>query len=216
MPLVLSRRKILWDKDNMVAEVPCQAPSPTQAPPQIHIDAGNGTTIVVEPKVPRTYKKRTGNGHTKAKIRDLTDPERDCMRNHLFLPKNGQIDNDDCVTFRHNALPSEVAIFQVTGYISVLHTEVAEGRTAVQDLVAYEQWMREKYNGTLWARYINPNFSLVRVQNATQIANGHAPTHKVPFTSGSTAYTGAKSVPIPDSMKPKFTAFPTRRHHWGG
>ncbi len=179
------KRKIIWEP-----EPDKPAPPPVQALPTLPaIDhqkefmlPANETAIVVESK--RAYKKRAGNGHKSEKIRDLFDFEKDVIKEDLFLPKNGQIDNDDCVAFRDNAIKgivgklsafNEIAIFQITGYVSVLHTQVAEGRLMVDDICAYEEWMRTKY-GRLWARYNQRLFTVARTANMRAIAEGREPT----------------------------------------
>jgi hypothetical protein len=177
--IVVGKRKIMWEP--AVIEEP--------APPTVIIDSqpdftaeSNVSTILVEGK--RAYKKRTGNGHKSEKTRDLYDHEKDIIRDDLFFPKNGQINNDDCVAFRETRLKDlpagtssfkEVAIFQITGFVSVLHTRVAEGGILVNDLVAYEAWMRVKYGETLWARYNLPLYVKTRAINATLISQGQAP-----------------------------------------
>ena len=138
---------------------------------------------------PRAYKKREGNGHKKLKVRDLLGPEKDSIRS-FFLFKNGMIGNDDCVGFKLQMV-AEVAIFQITGFVSYLHCQVAEGIITLQDLIKYEGWMRAKYHDTLWARYNYKIYMDIRTQNQALIAAGQAPTAKVS-----------------KNYKPKFAAFP--------
>lgn len=201
LTIVTAKRKINWEP---AIEEPAPLPPPPVKPPspvQTVTTAKKTVAFQTETKVPRQYKKRVGNGHKKVKVRDLYDNERDIMRYKLFLPKNGQISDDDCVTFKAQHLPAEVAIFQVTGFISVLHTEVAEGKTQVDDLVAYENWMRVKYGGTLWLRYNLPRYVKVRSLNMDLVAQGKQPTLKV-----------EKEKPAQISLTPKFTAFAKKRY----
>ena len=166
--------------------------------PTHRVELPEGSTLVVQPK--RAYKKREGNGHKSTKIRDLLDAERDAIRHQLFLPKNGQLDYDDCVTFNQSYFDSGVrpGIFQVTGFISVLPRYVAEGRLeGLRDLAAYENWMRVKYGGSLWARYNHPLYVDVRRRNQDAVAQGQRPTHRVTQT-------------IQVSLTPKFTTFKKR------
>lgn len=193
LTIVTSKRKILWEPE--AEEAPVLPPPQSEIEVPIQTVTTPTQTIAVQPNGKRAYKARSGNGHKSTKIRDLYDTERDSMRFKLFLPKNGQISDDDCVAFRSSSLPSEVSIFQVTGFISVLHTEVAEGRTQVNDLPTYETWMRLKYGGTLWARYNHPLYVKVRGQNLDLIAQGLPPTLKV-----------QKDKAIQISLTPKFTA----------
>jgi hypothetical protein len=197
LTVISGKRKILWDPE----PEPQPAPPPPPKPIQLVTKPKQEEPLAVQPK--RTYKQRIGNGHKSTKVRDLYDPERDSMRHNLFLPKNGQISDDDCVDFKPQ-LASEVGIFQITGFISVLHTEVAEGRTQVKDLVAYENWMRTKYGGTLWARYNNPLYVDARKKNNNLIAQGLKPVHKV-----------TKDQAIQVSLTPKFTVFGSRKKYAG-
>jgi hypothetical protein len=157
----------------------CQSQTGT-IPKQFTVHISDDKQVVIQPAdtSKRFYAKRFGNGHVSAKIRDLYDSERSKILRELFLPKNGQIENDDCVCFKP-CLDSEVSIFQITGFVSVLHTEVAEGILQIRDLASYEKWMSNKYGGMLWARYNNPRFVMARQMNAQAIAQGLDPIYKV-------------------------------------
>ena len=72
----------------------------------------------------RTYKKRLGNGHKAVKVRDLNAHEKKLIRTHLFLPKNGHLKLNDCVDFKRRFNWNDVSIFQITGYVSVLHRTI--------------------------------------------------------------------------------------------
>ena len=197
MVLVTTKRKVLWDKDLAVTEPEpvVQTPAPLPTPEVVPVVQDQQHVVAVQPK--RAYKQRTGNGHESTKTRSLYNTERDSMR-AFFLDKGGMIDNDDCVTFKLKALPADVSIFQVTGFISVLHAEVAEGRTQVKDLVAYEAWMRAKYSN-LWARYNHPMYVQIRKINNVLVSQGKQPTAKV---------SDGQKVNV--WLKPKFVAFPKK------
>jgi hypothetical protein len=140
-------------------------------------------------------RTRIGNGHVRSKKRPLASLERDCIRD-FFLNLNGQIEDDNCVSFKRDKMPAEVGIFQVTGFVSYLHREVAEGRTVVNNLTDYEQWMRTKY-GQLWAQYNSPRFVEVRAANARAIAAGQKPnarvSHTLPLVPAFTHFPGKKA-----------------------
>lgn len=142
-------------------------PAPTQTAPAPQTVPSTGISVAGRPSGPRN-----GNGHKSEKTRDLHDRERDGMRN-WFISKNGQIADDDCVEFK-NGMAADVAIFQVTGFISYLHRDVACGRTQLSDLAAYEKWMHDKY-GKLWAQYNDPKYVQSRQQNQAAIAAGNKP-----------------------------------------
>jgi hypothetical protein len=172
LTIVLGKRKILWEPE--VEPAPSPSVITVDHQPDI-IAVSDNSQVLIEGK--RAYKKRMGNGHKSEKKRDLRDSERNLIKNFLFIPKNGQIDNDDCVVFK-NMIKDElddIAIFQVTGFVSVLHTDVASGSLMVNDLVAYESRMRTKYGGTLWARYNLPLYVKTRAINASLISQGLPP-----------------------------------------
>jgi hypothetical protein len=178
---------IVAHKDGTVPDLPA-AGSGTPAPEKVP-----ETAAVEDPAVQRRITRhRSGNGHQKTKKRPLSDTERDSLRN-FFLARNGQIEDDNCVKWRTDNNDPVVGIFQVTGFISYLHREVAEGRTMVRNLASYEEWMRTKY-GQLWAQYNEPRFVAVREQNRQAVAAGRKPAARV-------------NGPI----TPAFTSFPRRR-----
>jgi hypothetical protein len=171
MALVVAR-KLCWHKSMHVEdkEEPEGSTPVVAIPPQaVVVLPGQDTmTTVIQPRIKQT-RNRVGNGHKKQMIRKLIDSERDYFRRE-FLSKNGQITEDFCVAMKRNVSP-DVAIFQVTGFISYLHRDVALGRTQVRDLMAYCEWMRTKYED-LWAQYNKPIFVQTRQQNAQNRATG--------------------------------------------
>jgi hypothetical protein len=216
--IVVGKRKIRWEP--ALVEEPAPAPPIVLVDTQPDIIIKGSSAVLVESK--RAYKHRVGNGHKSEKTRDLYDHEKDIIREDLFSPKNGQIENDDCVAFREirlNDLPAgtssfkEIAIFQITGFVSVLHTRVAEGGLQVNDLVAYEAWMRNKYGETLWARYNLPLYVETRAINASLISQGQAPIKVkannptvIPLVNTQGETVGIQGL----STTPKFTAFRKR------
>ena len=207
LTVVNSKRKILWEPEEEIQPAPKPQPKAEvvveQKPNVVHeLVLPEGSKIIVQPH--RAYKKRQGNGHKSVKVRDLWDAERDAMRHQLFLPQNGQISDDDCLAFKPK-VGAEVGVFQITGFVSVLHRYVAEGRLQVNNLAAYENWMSQKYGGSLWAQYNNPKFVAVRQQNQAAIAAGQKPLFKVGKDQ-------TKQISI--SLTPKFVAFPKKK--WSG
>jgi hypothetical protein len=214
--IVVGKRKVRWEP---AVEEPAPTPSleefqaslPGPDPKPDIIVTSEVSQILVEGK--RAYKKRTGNGHKSEKVRDLIDSERHLIRNYLFIPKNGQIEDDDCVVFKNNVSElNEIAIFQITGFISVLHTRVAEGGLQVNDLVAYESWMRTKYGETLWARYNLPLYVKTRAINATLISQGQTPVKaKEAQSMHDVALEAIEELStVKPSTTPKFTSFRKR------
>ena len=217
MLTLVGKRRVLWDPAEQINE---EGPVIQQAPltleqfqaslpgPEV-IGIGSepvpaiaakvqGKAVVIEPKTTRAYKQREGNGHKIGKVRGLINPERDRMR-EFFINHNGQIGDDDCVNNKTFFVASDVTIFQVTGFISVLHNDVAEGQIQLKDLPSYEQWMRAKYGG-LWARYNNPMYVTVRKQNQADVAVGKKPSHYL-----------SKEKKVKVWVTPKFSPLPRKR-----
>lgn len=117
--------------------------------------------------VPAIPKPRNGNGHLSLKKRKLTDNEKDHMRS-FFRSKNGIFKEDDLVRFREKNLDPEVSIFQVTGFMTLVHKDIAAGRFSVPNMGAYLEWMRGQRR--LYARYNSPKYQRLRDQNKTCLA----------------------------------------------
>lgn len=191
-------RKINWNPNEQIVEP--EAPAPASPPPVRAVVQTPTRTAVVQTRV------RNGNGHRSEMVRKLNDSERAWLKNK-FLQKNGQIANDDCVAFKGQIISDTIAIFQITGYISVLHRYVAMGRLELRDLPEYLRWMHEKYRG-LWVQYNNQRFTEVRRVNQAARAAGQAPAVTIPI----------EEVPIettagPLSTTPSFKAFGKRRSY---
>ena len=177
LTIVIAKRKIRWEPAAVIVPAPLSVEEFQASLPEINtqpdiIVESNGTQTFVQAK--RTYKKRVGNGHKIDKVRDLLDGERDTIRK-LFLIRDGQIEDDDCVGFKEHVKWEDIGIFQITGFVSVLHTDVAEGIITLKNLGAYETWMRTKYGETLWARYNLPLYVKTRAINASLISEGQPP-----------------------------------------
>ena len=219
LTIVVARRKIRWEP----APVPVSLPTiDAQSDFVIESKIDGAPTLHVQTK--RSYKKRVGNGHKSVKVRNLIDTERFVLKHELFVPKNGQINDDDCVDFKQQRKWEDVGIFQITGFISVLHTDVASGLLQVDNLIAYEQWMRTKYGETLWARYNLQLYVKARSINASLISQGLPPVKakkvkaddpmvaEVVNDQGETIGIQAsqEGIIIKPSTTPKFTSFRKR------
>lgn len=205
MLTLVGKRKVLWDPTEQINEegpvsnqaplAPPEIPIPVSPPIQTIVPDVQGKAVVIEPKTTRAYKQREGNGHKAQKVRNLINPERDRMR-EFFISHNGEINDDDCVKNKTFFVASDITIFQVTGFISVLHNDVAEGQIQLKDLPSYEAWMRTKYGG-LWARYNNPMYVTVRNANKAMVAMGQKPTHYIPKEKKVKVWTTPKFSPLP-------------------
>jgi hypothetical protein len=143
-----------------------------------------GQAILLQPKVlpasveltPKRTRNRVGNGHKKQMVRSLLPQEKDFFRAN-FLAANGMLEEKDCTVLKEK-VSEEVAIFQVTGFISYLHRDVASGRTVLQDTRAYLEWMRIKYPHLL-IQYNSERFIHARHINEVGQRQGLAPTAHV-------------------------------------
>jgi hypothetical protein len=104
---------------------------------------------------------RSGNGHKSLKIRDLFDEEKDIIR-MKFMDLNGQIKEDACLEIQKR-LGTEVAIFQVTGFVTYLHLQIAEGKFEVHDMMNYLMFLQSHRNR--WATYNSPKYRNKRIQS---------------------------------------------------
>ena len=186
-------RKVNWNPLNQIVK---PEPSPPVSPSQ----------PLTHNTFEQPQKVRNGNGHHSEMVRKLNEGERAQLKNK-FLSKNGQIANDDCVIFKGQMISDCIAIFQITGYISVLHRYVAMGRLKLRDLNAYKEWMHAKYKG-LWNQYTSERFSKVRAANMRSLYKGQEPTATIPI----------EEVPIettagPLSTTPTFKVFGARRSY---
>jgi hypothetical protein len=59
----------------------------------------------------------------------------------------------------------ELSVYQINGYMSRLHEEVAAGITLLPDIEAYKEWMYRKYPDTKWALYNSERSQKVREYN---------------------------------------------------
>jgi len=108
-----------------------------------------------------TPVKRTGNGHKSKKVRSLLDAEKDTIRAE-FVAINGQIAEDACKPI-HSKMDPEISIFQVTGFVTYLHSKVAAGALQLKDLSAYVEFL--KGHRKLWATYDSPKYRALRQKN---------------------------------------------------
>jgi len=140
-----TKRKIVWDKDSQSSE-------PSE---QIIVQVKNNQVTVKGPDNQKVVVKgKSGNGHKVNKKRDLSDSERSKIKKY-FLSKNGVIGEDDL-----KDLCDDISIFQVTGYVSVLHRLAASGTLKLHYRKAYESHIKERRN--LWATYDSPKYKALR------------------------------------------------------
>lgn len=101
----------------------------------------------------------SGNGHVARKVRDLTDSERDFIRSS-FVNWNGQVEDDTCVNEIKPKLDDEVTIFQITGFVTYLHNQVAAGQLQLTNVSGYLDFIQKHRD--LWAKYDSPKYRAMR------------------------------------------------------
>ncbi|MEM4251329.1 MAG: hypothetical protein QW828_05815, partial [Candidatus Bathyarchaeia archaeon] len=137
-----TRRRIIWEKDSESSE-------------QIVVQVKSNQVTVTGPDHQKVVVRgKSGNGHKIAKKRALNDSERTKIRK-FFWKKNGIIEEDELKN-----LCDDVSIFQVTGYVSLLHRLVASGTMKLPDQKIYEKHILERRN--LWATYDSPKYKALR------------------------------------------------------
>jgi hypothetical protein len=88
---------------------------------------------------------KSGNGHKIEKVDALEDWEKDLIRNE-FIKLNGEILRDTCLEIKKK-LSKDTAIFQVTGFVSLLHKYVLEGKLLLPSLEHYHHFQYLKKYG---------------------------------------------------------------------
>lgn len=168
------RRKISWEAEPET--VPAPQPVVEVVPEPIDKVQGVLGEIIypIEPDVLKDKsgslaieaKTKNGNGHQKTMIRKLYDGERAIILQE-FLKLNGQLTPDakECSKLRL-MLDQALAVWQVTGYTSVLHRYVAEGQLFVKDTNSYMEWMKVRPGQGLWTQYNAVKFQESRLLQA--------------------------------------------------
>jgi Ni/Co efflux regulator RcnB len=143
MTPVLTRRKIIWDDDDPVDIKPLKhtVDRKIEAPISIH------TVQTVTEKNIHHEKPGSGNGHKFTASRPLTEDERTTIRK-WWLKHGGIVTTNDVVEFRKSQMDNDIGIFQVGGYISVLHRKLARGELKIADIQAYNK--NRKARGQSW------------------------------------------------------------------
>lgn len=146
----------------IIKPVVVETPKPVEVTEPVIVEASKP----VDPRIPTGSK----NGHKVEKVRDLLDSERDCLRGE-FIRKNGITNEDDCVSIKEDRMGPEVAIFQVTGFFTYLHAEVAKGKIVLRDMSAYLNHLMSMR--ALYARYNSPKYVAMRQNILMQGSNSH-------------------------------------------
>ena len=157
---------ILKDFDEEVkAELPAPDNDPLDLDPDVkkYLGLPSGSTQPAAPVDPGVAPvKRSGNGHKAKKVRDLMGDEKDTIRAE-FLAVNGQIAEDVCKPIL-GMMQTGATIFQVTGFVTYLHSKVMSGLLKVRDGDAYIEFL--KSHRKLWETYNSPKYQALRRKNS--------------------------------------------------
>jgi len=166
MTPVLTQRKIIWDDDpvdikplkHAVArridapelvtnkkKVKTQGEALKWLPLSAALKAKENTIVSLNGKACKSAE--SGNGHRFTAKRPLTENERTLIR-RWWLKRGGIVTTNDVVNFRKLLLPDDVGIFQIGGYISVLHRALARGELTIANIQAYNK--NRKSRGQSW------------------------------------------------------------------
>lgn len=146
-------------------------------------------------------ESKSGNGHASRFTRKLVENERVTILAE-FMKLNGCLSDDkkECTRIR-DLCDAVVTVWQVTGYVSVLHRYVATGQMVVKDMDRYIEWMRAKYKG-LWAQWNNTLNTWKRKQGSVT-----EPVEKLLASYQATLKPSTEGVVI---RPPKFAVFRKR------
>jgi len=138
------RRRIVWDgqiapePEVTVAKPTYQAPTVTTQPVLV------SAPVQVTAPVPKGSK----NGHKVEFKRKLTADEAKGLRK-WWISKNGCVGWDDAVDYRIAHLPPEITIFQVNGYLTILHKALAKGKETIADVAKYNEHRKARGQSTI-------------------------------------------------------------------
>jgi len=152
------KRTIIW--------TPKPEPEVIPEPVAVAILESPQVETTESPPARNTMNRAPANGHMSLKKRELFEPEKSLIKNVLFLPNNGIIKPDLCVAFKRQHMPVEVTIFQVTGYVTTLHGQVARGIIRLRDQRTYEANIKARRK--LWGTYNTPRYIAMREKAEAQ------------------------------------------------
>jgi hypothetical protein len=133
-------------------------PSGSTAPPSQPVPqtqpAGSTTPV--------TGTQRKGNGHAPGKKRKLNNPEKDNIKAE-FMALNGEFeDAKKSCTALLPQMGTDVTVWQITGFVSYLHREIAANQLQVPDMDAYMKFIEN--HRRLWAQYNSQKYQNLRAQ----------------------------------------------------
>lgn len=123
------------------------------------------TATAPPPPAIKSSTSRNGNGHTIGIKRKLNNTEKDNIRAD-FKRLNGEYeDQKKSCTALLPQMGTEITVWQITGFVSSLHREIAAGRAGVlvNDMDAYLKFLEN--HKKLWAQYTSQKYQNLRTQN---------------------------------------------------
>jgi len=110
-----------------------------------------------------TKAPRNGNGHAINIKRKLNDTEKNEIRAD-FTRLNGEYEDakKSCTVLLPH-MGSEITVWQVTGFVSFLHREIASNGFTVPDMASYLKFLGN--HKKLWAQYNSPKYQALRAKN---------------------------------------------------
>ncbi len=106
---------------------------------------------------------RNGNGHATTWKRKLNDNEKNYIHGE-FLKLNGEFeDAKKSCTAMLPRMGAEISVWQITGFVSYLHREIAANRSQVGDMDVYMKFL--KNHKKLWAQYNSSKYAALRKVN---------------------------------------------------
>lgn len=125
---------------------------------------------------------RTGNGHSALAKRKLNDPEKNYIRQE-FMALNGEFkDAKKSCTAMLPQMGADISVWQITGFVSYLHREIAADRLQVPDMPAYLTFLEA--HKKLWAQYNSPKYQNLRANPTQQQAQTSTTSTTPKFRQG--------------------------------
>jgi len=124
---------------------------------------GTGKTSIVKPVSEKLDSSVSGNGHASTKTRKLYDDERDFIRTR-FIELNGEFDDKKKYASELlETLGTDISVWQITGFVSALHREIAAGEMIVPNMPSYLSFLSN--HRRMWARYNSIKYKNLRADN---------------------------------------------------
>lgn len=125
-------------------------------------------TATAPPPTTKNSTPRNGNGHAVGIKRKLNSLEKDNIRAD-FKQLNGEYeDQKKSCTALLPQMGTEITVWQITGFVSFLHREIAAGRFEVDDMDSYMNFLER--HKQLWAQYNSQKYQNLRASNPVNTA----------------------------------------------